>query len=80
MGKKPLLEFIGNIISISSSIEDIKNKMMFLFYELKTLQMKKNQITYYYAIEKKLTKNTTNAHFLFDCAKDMLVIEDIEDK
>lgn len=53
MDKKLLLEFIGNIISISSSIEDIKNKMMLLFDELKTLQMKKNQITHYYAIEKK---------------------------
>lgn len=47
MDKKLLLEFIGNIISISSSIEDIKNKMMLLFDELKTLQMKKNQITHY---------------------------------
>ena len=59
MDKKPLLEFIGNIISISSFIEDIKIKMMFLFDELKILQIKKNQITHYYAIEKNLTTITS---------------------
>ena len=42
--------------------------------------MKKNQITHYYAIEKKPNDKYYHAHFLFDCAKDMLVIEDIEDK
>ena len=44
--------FIGNIVPVSSSIDDLKNKMRFLFDELKTLQMEKNQITLYYAIEK----------------------------
>jgi hypothetical protein len=80
MDKKPLLEFIGNIISISSFIEDIKIKMMFLFDELKILQIKKNQITHYYAIEKNPNDNYYHEHFLFDCAKDMNVIEDIEYK
>jgi hypothetical protein len=42
--------FIGNIVPVSSSIEDLKYKMRFLFDELKSLQMNKNQITLYYAI------------------------------
>jgi hypothetical protein len=70
--------FIGNIVPVSSSIEDLKNKMRFLFNELKKLQMEKNQITLYYAIEKNPNDKYYHAHFLIDCAKDMLVVEDIE--
>ena len=72
--------FIGNIVPVSSTIQDLKNKMRFLFDELKKLQMEKNQITLYYAIEKNPNDKYYHAHFLIDCAKDMLVVEDIEDK
>jgi len=72
--------FIGNIVPVSSSIEDLKNKMRFLFEELKTLQMEKNQITLYYATEKNPNDKYYHAHFLIDCATDMLVIEDINNK
>ena len=72
--------FIGNIVPISSTIEDLKNKMRFLFEELKSLQMEKNQIILFYTIEMNPNDNCYHAHFLIDCAKDMLVLGDIEDK
>ena len=72
--------FIGNIVPVSSTIEDLKNKMRFLFEELKSLQMEKNQIILFYTIEKNSNDNCYHAHFLIDCAKDMLVLGDIEDK
>ena len=72
--------FIGNIVPVSSTIEDLKNKMRFLFEELKSLQMEKNQIILFYTIEMNPNDNCYHAHFLIDCAKDMLVAEDIEDK
>ena len=72
--------FIGNIVPVNSSIDDLKNKMRFLFDELKTLQMEKNQITLYYAIEKNSNDKYYHAHFLIDCATDMLNLGDVEDK
>jgi hypothetical protein len=72
--------FIGNIVPVSSTIEDLKNKMRFLFEELKSLQMEKNQIILFYTIEKNPNDNFYHSHFLIDCAKDMLVLGDIEDK
>ncbi len=72
--------FIGNIVPISSTIEDLKNKMRFLFEELKSLQMEKNQIILFYTVEMNPNDNCYHAHFLIDCAKDMLVLGDIEDK
>lgn len=72
--------FIGNIVPVSSSIEDLKYKMRFLFDELKNLQLNKNQITLYYAIEKNPNDKYYHSHFLIDCARDMLNLEDIEDK
>lgn len=72
--------YFGNVVPVSSSIEDLKMKMRFLFKELKKLQMGKNQITLYYAIEKNPNDKYYHAHFLIDCAKDMLVLGDIEDK
>jgi len=72
--------FIGNIVPVSSSIEDLKYKMRFLFDELKSLQMNKNQITLYYAIEKNPNDKYYHSHFLIDCARDVLNVEDIEDK
>ncbi len=72
--------FIGNIVPVSSTIEDLKNKMRFLFEELKSLQMEKNQIILFYTIEMNPNDNFYHAHFLIDCAKDMLVLGDIEDK
>ena len=72
--------FIGNIVPVSSSIEDLKNKMRFLFEELKTLQMEKNQLILFYTIEKNPNDKYYHTHFLIDCAKDILVLADIEDK
>ena len=72
--------FIGNIVPVSSTIEDLKNKMRFLFDELKSLQMEKNQIILFYTIEMNPNDNCYHAHFLIDCAKDMLVLGDIEGK
>ena len=72
--------FIGNIVPVSSTIEDLKNKMRFLFDELKSLQMEKNQIILFYAIEMNPNDKYYHAHFLIDSAKDMLVLGDIEDK
>lgn len=72
--------FIGNIVPVSSSIEDLKNKMRFLSEELKSLQMEKNQIILFYTIEMNPNDKYYHAHFLIDCAKDMLVLGDIEDK
>jgi hypothetical protein len=54
--------------------------MRFLFEELKSLQMEKNQIILFYTIEMNPNDNCYHAHFLIDCAKDMLVLGDIEDK
>ena len=72
--------FIGNIVPVSSSIEDLKYKMRFLFDELKNLQLNKNQITLYYAIEKNPNDKYYHSHFLIDCARDMLNLGDIKDK
>ena len=72
--------FIGNIVPVSSTIEDLKNKMRFLFDDLKSSQMDKNQIILFYTIEMNPNDNCYHAHFLIDCAKDMLVLGDIEDK
>jgi hypothetical protein len=72
--------FIGNIVPVCSSIEDLKYKMRFLFDELKNLQLNKNQITLYYAIEKNPNDNYYHTHFLIDCARDMLNLRDIKDK
>ena len=72
--------FIGNIVPVSTTIEDLKNKMRFLFEELKSLQMEKNQIILFYTIEMNPNDNCYHAHFLIDCAKDMLVLGDIKDK
>jgi hypothetical protein len=72
--------FIGNIVPVSSTIEDLKNKMRFLFEDLKSIQMEKNQIILFYTIEMNPNDNSYHAHFLIDCAKDMLVLGDIRDK
>lgn len=71
--------FIGNIVPVSSTVADLKSKMRFLFDELKSLQMNTNQITLYYAIEKNPNDKYYHAHFLIDCARDMLNLGDIED-
>ncbi len=42
--------------------------------------MVKNQLILFYAIEKNPEDKYYHAHFLIDCARDMLVAEDIEDK
>jgi hypothetical protein len=72
--------YFGDIVPGSSNVDDLKNKMRHLFGELKKLQMEKNQLTLFYAIEKNTEDKYYHAHFLIDCAKDMLVAEDIEDK
>ena len=72
--------YFGDVVPGSSNVDDLKNKMRHLFDELKKLQMEKNQLTLFYAIEKNTEDKYYHAHFLIDCAKDMLVAEDIEDK
>lgn len=72
--------YFGDIVPGSSNVNDLIDKMRFIFNELKNLQMEKNQLTLFYAIEKNPEDKYYHAHFLIDCAKDMLVAEDIEDK
>ena len=72
--------YFGDIVPGSSNVDDLINKMRFIFNELKNLQMEKNQLILFYAIEKNPEDKYYHAHFLIDCAKDMLVAEDIEDK
>ncbi len=72
--------YFGDIVPVSSNVNDLIKKMRHLFGELKKLQMKKNQLTLFYAIEKNTKDKYYHAHFLIDCAKDILVAEDIEDK
>lgn len=72
--------YFGDIVPGSSNVEDLKHKMRFFYNELKKLQMEKNQLTLFYAIEKNTEDKYYHAHFLIDCAKDMLVVGDIEDE
>ena len=72
--------YFGDIVPGSSNVDDLIDKMRFIFNELKNLQMEKNQLTLFYAIEKNPDDKYYHAHFLIDCARDMLVAEDIEDK
>ena len=72
--------YFGDVVPGSSNVDDLINKMRFIFNELKNLQMEKNQLILFYAIEKNTEDKYYHAHFLIDCAKDMLVAEDIEDK
>jgi hypothetical protein len=69
--------YFGDIVPVSSTIDDLKSKMRFLFEELKKLQMEKNQLNLFYAIEKNTNDEYYHAHFLIDCAKDMLEIDGI---
>jgi hypothetical protein len=72
--------YFGDIVPGSSNVDDLIKKMRYLFDELKKLQMEKNQLILFYAIEKNTEDKYYHAHFLVDCARDMLVAEDIEDK
>ena len=72
--------YFGDIVPGSSNVDDLIDKMRFIFNELKNLQMEKNQLILFYAIEKNTEDKYYHAHFLIDCARDMLVAEDIEDK
>ena len=72
--------YFGDIVPGSSNVDDLIDKMRFIFNELKNLQMENNQLTLFYAIEKNPDDKYYHAHFLVDCARDMLVAEDIEDK
>jgi hypothetical protein len=72
--------YFGDVVPGGSNVEDIINKMRYFYDELKKLQMEKNQLTLFFAIEKNTEDKYYHAHFLIDCAKDMLVTEDIEDK
>ena len=72
--------FIGNIVPVSSTVEDLKNKMRFLFLELKSLQVEKNKLIVYYGIEKNPNDKYYHSHFLIDCTKDILELSEIENK
>jgi regulator of replication initiation timing len=69
--------YFGNIVPVTSSIDDLKFKMRSLFEELKKLQMEKNHLNLFYSIEKNTSDEYYHAHFLIDCAKDMIELEDI---
>ena len=64
--------FIGNIVPVSSSIDDLKHKIRFLFEELKKQQIENNRLTLFYTIEKNPNDNYYHAHFLINCEKDMI--------
>jgi len=64
--------YIGNIVPVSSSIEDLKHKIRFLFEALKKQQIENNQLTLFYTIEKNPNDNYYHAHFLINCDKDMI--------
>ena len=72
--------YFGDIVPGSSNVDGLIDKMRFIFNELKNLQMEKNQLILFYAIGKNTEDKYYHAHFLIDCARDMLVAEDIEDK
>ena len=72
--------YIGNIVPVRSSVEDLKYKMRFLFDELKKKQMENNQITLFYTVEKNPNDNYYHAHFLINCEKDMIEQTDINEK
>ena len=69
----------GNIVPVKSSVNDIKHKMNYLFKRLKSYPRNKNDLTMFYSIEKNPNNNYYHAHFLIDCAKDMIRIEDIKE-
>ena len=64
--------YIGNIVPVSSSIDDLKYKIRFLFEELKKQQIENNQLTLFYTIEKNPNDNYYHSHFLINCEKDMI--------
>jgi hypothetical protein len=72
--------YIGNIVPVSSSIEDLKHKMRFLFEALKKQQIEENVLTLFYTVEKNPNDNYYHAHFLINCEKDMIDQTDIEAK
>lgn len=72
--------YIGNIVPVSSSIEDLKHKMRFLFEELKQQQMLDHLLTLFYTVEKNPNDNYYHAHFLINCERDMIDQADIEGK
>ena len=69
--------YFGDIVPVSSTIEDLKSKMRLLFKELKKLQMEEKQLNLFYAIEKNTNDEYYHAHFLIDCARDMLLKKDL---
>jgi hypothetical protein len=72
--------YIGNIVPVSSSIDDLKHKIRFLFEELKKQQIENNQLTLFYTIEKNPNDNYYHAHFLINCEKDIIDQTDIINK
>lgn len=69
----------GNIVPVKSSVNDIKHKMNYLFKRLKSYPRNKNDLTMFYSIERNTNDKYYHAHFLIDCAKDMIRIEDIKE-
>jgi hypothetical protein len=54
-------DFIGNIIPESNNISDLKNKMKFIFDQLKSLD---KQVSFFYSIEKNTKDSFYHSHFL----------------
>jgi hypothetical protein len=71
-GRNYQWNYIGNIVPVTSSVEDLKNKMRFLFEALKTLQIEDNHLTLFYSVEKNPNDNYYHTHFLINCEKDMI--------
>lgn len=72
-------KYFGDIVPEGSDISDLKEKMRFFFNRLKSTQLKKTNLTLFYSIEKNPNDKYYHAHFLIDCAEDMLVLKDIKD-
>lgn len=69
----------GNIVPVNGTINNIKAVMRFIFSLLQQRQKEKGHLSLFYSIEKNPNDNYYHAHFLIDCAKDMIRIEDIKE-
>mgnify|MGYP001046171775 CR=1 FL=1 len=69
----------GNIVPVKGTIANITAKMRFIYEILQKQQKTKGHLTLFYSIEKNPNDKYYHAHFLIDCAKDMIRMEYIEE-
>lgn len=62
----------GNIVPVKGTINNIKDKMRFIFEILQKTQKNKGDLTLFYSIEKNPNDKYYHAHFLIDCRGDMI--------